>query len=138
MFLIFLTPNIRFVKPFIHIYIYKYKCHCYQQCYIGSSSLQLFVRSSKHVGRSFCTDFFLTSLEKSAIRDHNDSKKNILMTNFSILGNTNNIFDFHILEYSRLCTNLCDYYYFFRYDRYMLIHSYVCCFLFLFSDNVLY
>ena len=68
-----------------------------QQCYIGGTSPQLFIRSSKHVGVSYRTN---TPLNKySAIRDHSRTKNHPLrMPYFSVMCSVNNQSDLHISE----------------------------------------
>lgn len=66
--------------------VYNYECHCCQQCYVGSTTLQLFVRSSKHFGRSYRTLRPLSKPEKSSIREHcMDRDHPMRLENFSIL-----------------------------------------------------
>ena len=50
--------------------VYKYTCHCCQQCYIGSSQLQMFRRIAQHKGVSFRTNRPLNKVDFSSIREH--------------------------------------------------------------------
>ena len=66
--------------------VYKYTCHCCTQCYIGSSTLQMFRRVAQHKGVSFRTNRPLSKPDISSIREHCDSKNHAFRTdNFSIL-----------------------------------------------------
>ena len=76
-----------------------YTCHCCQQCIIGSTPLQLFIRSSKHAGISYRTNASLNTVENSDIRDHIRTKNHPLqMSVLSVIGSVNNQSDLHILE----------------------------------------
>ena len=79
--------------------IYKYTCDCCQQFYIGSTQLQMFMRTSRHKGRSFRTGALATKPEKSSIRDHCLKLNHPLKSeNFEIIDSTANQFDLRILE----------------------------------------
>ena len=78
--------------------IYRYKCDC-AQSYIGSTTVQLFVRSAQHRGISHRTKRPLSRPNISSIRDHCESNDHMFkFDNFSILGNTPNDYDLRILE----------------------------------------
>jgi hypothetical protein len=80
-------------------YIYKYLCDCCQQSYLGSSSLQSFVRCSQHSGVSFRTGRPYTTLSKSAIRDHCNSCNHLFkLSNFSILAKSHDNRELRVLE----------------------------------------
>jgi hypothetical protein len=79
--------------------IYRYTCHCCQQCYIGSTSLQMFVRTSQHHGRSFRTGSLLTQPPNSSIRNHCiDSDHPFRLQNLSVLSSANAESDLRMLE----------------------------------------
>ena len=79
--------------------IYKYECHCCQQCYIGSSSLQMFRRVAQHRGVSFRTNRPLNKVDFSSIREHCHEKDHrFQIDNFSILSTCNSKNDLKLLE----------------------------------------
>ena len=79
--------------------IYKYVCHCCQQCYIGSSQLQMFRRVAQHKGVSFRTNRPLTKPDFSSIREHCNDKDHIFkIDNFSILDSCYSKIDLKLLE----------------------------------------
>jgi hypothetical protein len=79
--------------------VYKYTCDCCQQSYIGSTMLQMFVRTSRHQGRSFRTGALTSKPENSSIRDHSLKYDHPLKSsNFNIIGNVNDKFDLRVLE----------------------------------------
>ena len=83
--------------------VYQYKCHCCQQCYIGSTMLQLFVRASKHRGISHRTGRHLNNPETSAIRNHSENLDHpIKLDNFSVIERANTVEDIRILESIRI------------------------------------
>ena len=78
--------------------IYTYKCDC-SQSYIGSTSVQLFVRVSQHRGVSFRTGQMLTRPNSSSIRDHCESHNHRFKSqNFSILDYHSNTYSLRQLE----------------------------------------
>jgi hypothetical protein len=79
--------------------VYKYTCDSCQLSYIGSTALQMFIRSAQHMGVSYRTNLNLSKPQKSSIRDHcNNSKHNFNSDNFSILSSTFYPTDLRILE----------------------------------------
>jgi hypothetical protein len=59
----------------------------------------MFVRTSRHQGRSFWTGAKTLKPEKSSIRDHSLQYDHPLKSrNFSIIGSINNHFDLRVLE----------------------------------------
>ena len=65
--------------------IYKYTCDC-SQSYIGSTTVNLYIRISQHRGLSFRTGKALTRPPNSSIRDHTTICGNIITPdNFSIV-----------------------------------------------------
>jgi len=79
--------------------VYNYKCDCCQQSYIGSTALQMFIRASRHWGRSFRTNQLLCKPENSSIRDHSlNSDHPFKLNNFKILDSASSFNDLHILE----------------------------------------
>ena len=79
--------------------VYKYTCNCCQQFYIGSTTLQMFVRTSQHHGRSFRTGSHLTQPPNSSIRNHCFDKDHpFKLENFSIISSVNHESDLRILE----------------------------------------
>ena len=79
--------------------VYKYKCHCCQQCYIGSTQLQMFRRIAQHKGVSFRTNRPLAKLDFSSIRDHcNNENHSFKVDNFSIVDSCLFSYDLKLLE----------------------------------------
>jgi len=79
--------------------VYKYTCHCCQQCYIGSTSVQLFKRCAQHLGVSFRTGQHSTRPDNSSIRDHSEKYEHVMKeSNFSILDRCNTERELRILE----------------------------------------
>ena len=78
--------------------IYQYKCDC-DQSYIGSTTVQLFIRCAQHRGFSHRTGRPLSRPSNSSIRDHCDESNHRFKTDkFSIIGSTHNSHDLRILE----------------------------------------
>jgi hypothetical protein len=86
--------------------VYSYTCDCCQQSYVGSTSLQQFIRRSQHSGISHRTGRPYSSPTHSAIRDHcarfNHPFK---LSNFSTLCKAQNEQDLRILESLFIFTN---------------------------------
>ena len=79
--------------------VYKYKCDCCEQFYVGSTKLQLYVRKAQHFGVSHLTNRPLSSPMNSAIRDHSDKHNHSLKNNnFYILGSVNDEISLRMLE----------------------------------------
>ena len=79
--------------------VYKYACHCCQQCYIGSTQLQMFRRAAQHKGVSFRTNRPLSKPDLSAIRDHcNERDHPFKIDNFCILDTCHTRDDLKLME----------------------------------------
>ena len=79
--------------------IYAYKCDSCPQSYVGSTSVNLFIRSAQHRGVSHRTGRFLAKPVKSSIREHCESEDHrFSYDNFSILDTAQNKLDLRILE----------------------------------------
>ena len=78
--------------------IYNYTCDC-SQSYIGSTAVQLFVRTSQHRGVSFRTGQLLARPNSSSIRDHCERYNHQFKAkNFSILDYHSNTYTLRQLE----------------------------------------
>ena len=79
--------------------IYSYTCDCCSQSYVGSTAVQLFVRSAQHRGVSFRTGLPLSNPVKSSIRDHCFNLDHPFNSkNFKIIDSALAPFDLRILE----------------------------------------
>ena len=79
--------------------IYAYKCDSCPQSYIGSTSVNLFIRSAQHRGVSHRTGRHMAKPVKSSIREHCElDNHRFSYDNFSILDSAQNKIDLRILE----------------------------------------
>ena len=79
--------------------VYEYKCDSCIQSYIGSTSVNMFIRIAQHRGVSYRTDRFLAKPTKSSIRDHCDGENHqFKLDNFTVRDSTHNTTDLRILE----------------------------------------
>ena len=80
--------------------VYEYTCDCCQRSYIGSTVLQMFVRSARHAGVSHRTGKPYSSPEYSSIREHCNSTGHCFKyDNFSVIDScTNSDSDLRLLE----------------------------------------
>ena len=79
--------------------VYKYAFDSCQLSYIGSTAVQMCVRTAQHKGESFRTKLTLTKPSKSSIRDYcNATNHGFKIDNFSILDSTFYSEDLNILE----------------------------------------
>ena len=79
--------------------IYQYECHCCQQCYIGSTQLQLFRRIAQHEGVSFRTFRHLSKPDFSSIRLHCETQNHPFnRKSFTVIDSCNSKTDLKLLE----------------------------------------